>query len=173
VGAQEKDRWDDPKEWPPTTIIEGKEVILKMYRRTEIDVSEIQSAKALKPEDGCAASYHYHRDGLEVFHGPSYSWKPGGKIEQKSFNQDGRLQYLYRYYPTGEVINSIIYDKKANQLITNWYEKDGKVAGQYIANNKPACEMTLDDNMYFWGGKKISADEYSQRIMSYMIKSIE
>ena len=173
VWAAEKDQWENPKAWTPATTIEGKEVTLRMYRRTEVDVSEIKSAQALTPEDGCAASYYYHRDGLEVFHGPSYSWKPGGKIEQRSFNQDGRLQYLYRYYPSGEVINSIVFDKKVNQLITSWYEKNGKIAGQYITINKPSCEMTLDDNMYFWGGKKISAEEYSQRIMSYMIQSIE
>jgi len=169
----EKDQWADPHSWPATTKIEGKEVKLRMYRRTEVYVSEIPSALMLKANEGCAAGYYYTRDGIEVLHGPSYSWKPGGKIEQKSFNLDGRLQYLYRYYPSGKVINSIIYDKKANQVITSWFEKSGKLAGQYIANNKPAGKMRLEDNMYFWNGKKVSADEYTRRITSYMMISAQ
>jgi antitoxin component YwqK of YwqJK toxin-antitoxin module len=169
----DNDQWADSLLWHPNATIEGKEVKLKMRRRTETEVSEIESAKALKPNEGCSAYYYYLNDGNEVLHGPAYSWKANGKIEQKAFNFGGKLKYLQRYYPTGEVINSIIYDKTLNQLITNWYDQDGNIVGKYVLNNKLSCEMTQDDNKYFWNGKSISAEEYSQKIEPYMIMSLQ
>jgi len=167
------DEWANPQSWSTATTIEGKKVKLRMYRRTESEASEIESAKTLQPNDGCSASYYYVKDGKEVLHGPAYSWKPGGVIEQKAFNIDGRITYLYRYYPTGEIVNSVTFDKEKNQLITSWYDPDGKIVGQYVLNNKLSCELTLEDNKYYWNGKPISAEEYSQKITAYMLISLQ
>jgi antitoxin component YwqK of YwqJK toxin-antitoxin module len=167
------DEWKNPNSWSEVTNIEGRTVKLKMVRRTQVGISEIKSAQELKANDGCAAHYYYVKDGKTVLHGPSYSWKPDGRIEQKSYNIDGKLQYLYRYYKSGEVINSIILNNEANQITTNWYEKNGKLIGQYIANNKPAGQMTEEDNMYFWDGKKVSRDEYAKRIEAFILRSVQ
>jgi antitoxin component YwqK of YwqJK toxin-antitoxin module len=167
------DKWANPHSWSEVTTIEGRTVNLKMLRRTQNGVSEIQSAQELKINEGCAAHYYYTKDGKIILHGPSYSWKPNGNIEQKSFNVDGKLQYLYRYYKSGELINSIVFNNETNQVTTNWYKKSGKLIGQYIANNKPAGQMTKKDNMYYWDGNKVSRDEYAKKIEPYMLLSIQ
>lgn len=86
---------------------------------------------------------------------------------------NGKLQYLYRFYPSGEVIHLKEYRKETNQVIFNWYEKNGELAGQYIATNKPIGQMRPEDNVYYWKGKRVSKDEYAKNITPYSILSIQ
>jgi hypothetical protein len=160
------DKWADPLLWAPVTTIEGKEVSLKMYKLSDT-VTKIESAKSLKPSEGCSASYYYIQDGKEVSHGPSYTWKPGGGIIQKAYSFQGQLRYFYRYYPTGELLQSEIYDQSLNSTITTWYEKEGSVVGKRISVNKPLCETTDSDNKYYWNGKSVTQEEYYEMTKAF------
>lgn len=164
--SAEIDRWANPLTWSPVTTIEGKEVTLRMFKLSDA-VTKLESAKELKPNEGCTAAYYYIQDGKEISHGPSYTWKPDGGIIQKAYSFQGQLRYFYRYYPSGELLRSEIYDQISNSTITTWYQKVGAVVGKHIAANKPLCEMTEADNTYFWNEKSVTQEEYNERTKAF------
>jgi len=164
--AAEFDKWADPLSWLPVATIEGKEVTLRMYKLSDT-VTRIDSAKSVKPGEGCSASYYYIQDDKEVSHGPSYTWKPGGDIIQKAYNFNGQLKYSYRYYSTGELLESEILDKDIDSTITTLFKKDGSIVGKHISANKPLRETTDADDTYYWNGLLVTGEDYFKRSKTF------